>query len=176
MAELVERYVGELYKKFGRFAPWLPDTPIALGAVGVIEGGEFVRKTSLASLGVAWKASAPGPTTVIDYASASGVTITLKAKGEVVPGSSLAQAEAGARISFAKLGGVVLQAAGVRVTTLNEPDRVARAILELFARGIWEPGWVFVDEVRTAASTTILISEEKATKLELKSALNLQGP
>jgi hypothetical protein len=176
MAELVEQYVGELYRKFGRFAPWLPDTPIALGSIGVIERGEFVRKTSLDSLGIPFAESSSGPQTVLDHASSKGVTIAFKAKGEVLPGSTLLKGDAGAHISFAKVGGIVLQASGVRVKTIKDTDRVARDILDLFALGIWNKDWVFVDEVRTAAATTILISEEKATKLELKAKGNLQGP
>jgi hypothetical protein len=176
MATLIDQYVGELYKKFGRFAPWLPDTPIALGAVGVVEGGEFIKKTNLESLGIAWTPSKPGPASVLDHSSATGVTIALKAKGEVVPGSILLKGDAGARISFAKLGGVVLQASDVRVVSIKDTDSVARAILDMFALGIWHEDWVFVDEVRTAASTTILISEEKSSRLELKAAGNLQGP
>lgn len=170
MARLADRYVGELFRKFGRFAPWLPDVPVQLGAVGVIENGEFRRKTTLASLGIAVTASPPGPATVLDHTSARGVTLTMKAEGQLLPDSPLAAAEAGASVSFSRVGGIVLQSSGVRARTILNAGEVARSILARFAQRAWEEDWVFVDEVRSARSTTILISEENDTRLDLRAS------
>jgi len=168
MAKLVKAYVGELFRKFQRFAPWLPDVPIQLGAVGVIEAGEFRRKTTLRALGIKVTASPKGPAVVIDHASTKGVTVTMKAKGVLLAGSPLTKADIGASVTFSDVGGVVLQASGVKAQSISNADEVGQEILERYKNQTWDDDWVFVDEVRTAEATTILISEASASRLDLR--------
>jgi hypothetical protein len=103
------------------------------------------------------------------------VKVQFKAKGETLQGSLLAKVDAGALVTFSKACGVVLQSAGVRVREILEGETVARGILELFKKKKWDKEWVFVDQVYEAGNTTILISDDADTSIDLRATANLAG-
>jgi hypothetical protein len=168
MPTIADTYIGQIYDKAGFFAPWLPNTRMELGAVGVLEDGIFVARSTLAEEGIPWKASELGNPAPFKLVSERGVDVRMKAEAELIPASVLKVGEAGALISFTKRGATVVHASGVREQRIASGEAVGRTVLEAFEKKKWKKQWVFVDQVYVAESATILVSEGTEVKVELR--------
>jgi hypothetical protein len=167
MESASKSYVQGIWQRFSYLATWLPNTRLQLGDIGVQEGEEFRRVTSLADLGVTFKVRSGADRVDFTYTSQSGVTIRTNAKGEVGVGTALPGAQAGISIEFGEAGAFLFQAMGCSVDEIEDKAAVGRAAIALFQQGQWQPQWRLVDTLVKADSATIVVSNSQNAALEL---------
>ena len=176
MPKIHRTYTREVFNHLKYRPTWLPGTPIEIGTVGALEDGIFRPMTSLKTLGIRFTIrldkAADG---TLDFASETGVSVALKAAGELNPKfTAVAQGEAGALIEFSRAGAVVFQLRDVAFNRLEDQPELARAMLRLVTLGessnSWERDWVVITEVVEAGSATIAIASSADSKLELKAS------
>jgi hypothetical protein len=168
-------YLQTIYNRFSLLGTWMPNSTVALGDVGVLEGGLFKHLTSLKSLGIPFKVR-PGASAV-DFAltSESGVEMQTKSGAELSPSAAPLAADIGLSIQFSREGGFVFQAVDCFVDEVDDKVRMGRAIVELYRVGKWEKQWGVVDTlVRTGAATIVVSNSSKAT-LELSANVPIQA-
>ncbi len=176
MVNVSKTYLSEVYGNLRYRPTWLPGTPLELGAVGVLDNGVFRQVTDLASLDIAYEvANDPVPDASLDFTSSNGVSIQLKAKGELNERFKvLAQADAGALVEFSRAGAVVLQLRGVVADRIRDQARLARDLLRSVIINDpskrWLRDWVAVTDVVHAKSASIMISSSAGSRIELKAA------
>lgn len=170
MASPMKFYLNQMKNKFGYRATWEPKLPIEVGAVGKLHQGVFVRYTSLAAQGITAEIVSSPSSGDLDYSSQGGVTVTKKLSGEVAPpeAAQLGQADAGIVVSFGVANGVVFEAKNTTNQSISNLMEVKKSVIDKIRRGEWEKDTVIVTEVIEAESATIIISQEKNGKIELK--------
>ncbi|RXK86373.1 DNA/RNA non-specific endonuclease [Filimonas effusa] len=173
------QYTGEMRKHFGYHATWLPNTPLALGDVGIMKGDVFIKVSDLAARGVSFQKGFPetNPKPAdIDYSSKGAVSMTTKLAGKAAPvGSALTDVDAGVIIEFSKENAIIFQANGTLVHAIEDTLEVGAQIIELFKAGKWDKNWVVITELVSAESETLLIASGKNMKVELKANANISA-
>jgi hypothetical protein len=165
-----KEYVALLRKHFG--PGWRPNWPVttqlALGDVGIIEEGVFVRRDSLKDFDVAFSSSKGGKASSFRTHSSSGVSITEKTKGEVVPGFKfLGEADAGFLVAFSTAGAVVVAADNCRELRVLAQTQLFKSLWKLKDEGIWQKKWVVVTELISSSNATVLSSSTGNTSFEI---------
>jgi hypothetical protein len=175
MADLPTKYAEEIKEGFKNYlATWVPQTRIALGDVGILNGKTFVGWSSLRAMGYPpsqFGASPWGVPAPMVFQSQDTTQIGFKTKAELakIPGvPQIADLSFGAEIKFGKQGAVVFSAKDARVQRIDNVIALGKTILDLFYRGLWEEKWILVTEVVKAARATILISDSSNSSLVLK--------
>lgn len=166
MASPVKLYQQEMHNNLGYFATWLPSTAIALGDIGVLEGGRFRRVASLKELGVDQPDVREGTSENLSYsASASRSDNVGGSAGAAVP---LASGEL--TIKFTSQGGYVFEA--IKMTQMEVADRLTLAsnLLKAYEAGRWQKEWLLIDALYRAESATILVSEDSSSEIVLKAS------
>ena len=173
MASPVRLYQEEMHKNIGYFATWLPGDPIKLGDIGILEGGRFRRQGSLEELGIHDAGVREGTAEDMSYsASAERSTGVSAGVSAAVP---VAKAEFA--IKFSRQGAYVFEALGIRNAEFGNRLALAEQILGAHGRGQWQDQWLVVDSIYTAASATIIVSEESSSEIVLKASGNVPlGP
>lgn len=169
-------YISEIYRNLRYRASWLPGTPMGLGTVGPIEDGIFRAVTDLPLLQIPFEETDdPEKKANIDFTSQTGVSMAFKAAGEVDGRfAAVAKAEAGALLEFSREGAVVLQLREVLLKRISDQARLSRSLMRAVAVSDgskqWQRDWVVITEVARAGSATIIISNSKKSRLELKAS------
>lgn len=172
------QYTQELRDETNYSATWLPIVRVAPGDVGRITNYEYQPLTNLKALGIPFEVEAGHTQADFDYYSAGSVSINSKAAGESPAlGSAIAQADAGITIKFGRAKAVVFRAAGCTSAQIKERAALENEILARYQANVWPEDQVVIMEVVSAASATILISNESNAQIELlaKGAVGVQG-
>ena len=170
------QYTNEMYKKFGYFATWEPNRPLELGDVGILRKNEFTRIFNISRRFdkikfIELPDETPGD---LDYNSEGSVSITLKLAGTIPQiGSVLTEADAGISIEFSSDKSVVFKANETYTPSIDDTIKLGNQIIELYREGKWEKNWVVITEIVKAKSATIIISNKKDGKIELKANANV---
>src|ERR1044072_8200162 len=127
MVAIHEAYTREMYDEYGYFAVWLPSVPLALGDVGTFTGHRFDKLTTLADLGVPFRASPVSARADVEYSSSGAVSMS--ADGAVgvtrtVPMVSLS-------ITFSRDGATFFQARECTEQSIDNLPELASALLPL---------------------------------------------
>lgn len=159
----------------GWWSTWPLSTRHAVGDVCSVVEGQLLSAGTLGSLGV------PTPTLdspyrdTLTYDSAGSVVVTLKASGVTGPlFQALLEVDAGAHLSFSRGRSVFAAFAGLRQSALAQPHTLAKPLVELYFQRTWEPDWVAVTHVLSAASGTVLIAANDGAEAELR--LGISAP
>jgi hypothetical protein len=155
-------YQKELHDKLGFFATWLPGDAIALGDIGVLQAGRFRKQTSLAELNIAEEAGPVGVARNVQYASTSGMKVSLAGEGQI---ASVASAEV--QLEFSHQGAFVFHAMGLREQKLENRRKLFEAIESAAQTGDWEKEYLLVEASYVADSATIMIAEEDSASVVL---------
>jgi hypothetical protein len=166
MANVSDNYVKLLYQRYKHFAAWLPNTKVQLGDVGVIEGKYFKQITTLKLLEVDFATRVGDKPLAFNDDLTAGMQVQAKAAGEVAAGTALPIAQAGVSIDFANEGGFLFHAVNCYADEIEDKAAVGQALIALGKK--WDLDWSVVDTVVRAGSTTILVSNSRNAKLELK--------
>lgn len=165
---MFHRYLREMKQNLGYFATWLPNVPLDVGAIGVVDkDGRFRPETSLQQL----KIPAPvvtgkghGP---IQWHSASDVSIDFKAAGHApVMGSALTAPDVGVSIGFASKHAVAFGAVGCTIDRLADVEDVGIELIQRADAHLWKAEYIVITEIVRASSTTVLISDGKQARFD----------
>jgi hypothetical protein len=165
MADVGKLYAKELHHASTYVAAWLPNINVKLGDVGQLKGELFSVETTLDMLGIPFtvrKGAKP-----VDFDYKSGISVKVKAAGNVAAGTTLPQAKAGISIQFDKEGAFLFQAAGCMVDQIENKAAVGNGVRELLEKKKWQPDWVVVDTVVRVDVATIFVSNSRSAALDL---------
>lgn len=174
---VVEQYTSELHQQFGYRATWLPAERLEVGMIGRLNAdGSLQPTSSLSSRGIAAQ-TAPGPGTAdYSYTSKTGITISFKTSGQApAVGSVLGQADAGCTVAFSKDSGIVFAAKSCVITSITDLYQVGQAAIDAYVGGTWQNDEVLVTDVVTAETASILVSQTRGAKIELKASGTIEG-
>ncbi|MER7251605.1 hypothetical protein [Kribbella sp. NPDC000426] len=163
-----------MHRRFGQFACWPPNTPLALGDVGVLRRDRFDKATTLADLGIRSLPDETGTPTLLEYSSADEVRLVID--GEARAAAVLPPLEAKISISFARGGATFFQAAGAVKQSITNLPKLERELRPLLARKIWRPEWAVVTSVQRTGPTIILVSDRRDAKVEFSVSADTLGP
>jgi hypothetical protein len=177
MADVVEYYLTEMADKFHYYAAWLPGISLRLGDIGIInDQNQFIPKTSLKSRGIAFEVREDAKKNDLKHTSAEGVSISMKAAGDVMAGTKvLKPADIGFIAEFGRENAVVFQADGVVSTRIEDIDRLTADIAAKAEKNEWKKEWVVITELIAADSSTILISNSNNARVEIKANADVPG-
>lgn len=169
MKSIRQHYIQELYNHFKYYPTWLPGAPLKLGDIGIIRKNEFTKVSSLEKQGIVFEINEDMTKMDLDFVSEGGVTVTTKiAGGSKLPNSSLAEVDTGFSIDFKKENATLFKLAGTLSPHFSDTIELGKEIVKLYKNGDWNKDWVIITEVVMADSATILISNSKDSKIELK--------
>lgn len=153
-------------RSLNRHGTWLPSDILELGAVGVLNKGEFERKHGLARLGISPEFEDPsdenpeGFAEVFTHASASQVKAGAEFEAEFGP---LASASIGFR--FEKRGDYIISVRGLQQRRIANLEYVTEEILKLDQRNEWNRSWILITEIWAAASLNVLVSQTRNSRV-----------
>lgn len=172
-----EQYTTDLKNNFGYYATWNPGLTLKIGDIGIVKGNVFRKISELEKLGITFEVDPDKTPTDLKYNSKGSVVITTKLSGAAsIPGSSLTQADAGILVEFSKENSILFQANGTLTSTVKDTIVIGNKVIELFKQGKWDKKWVVITELVTAEAATILISNSKGAKIELKANAKIDAP
>ncbi|HSL44452.1 MAG TPA: hypothetical protein VK897_13530 [Anaerolineales bacterium] len=166
----IASYLKELNRKSQGYRPtWLPNLPLQLGNVGVLEKEVFRKEATLESLGIAFESETSESNSNIDLSSESGITVITKVEGKVEPKAvSLGVADAGFIVEFNNKNCFVFRIRGSRTSIIQNLADVKAEVLRRYDANDWDPNLVIISEIIEAKSATILLSGQAGAKIELK--------
>lgn len=168
-------YLKSLYEKTHGYRPtWLPDTPIQIGDVGILENDVFVKESTLQEYGIFAQIETSESNSNIDFSSEHGITITTKIAGKVDPKAvNLGMADAGFIVEFNHENSFIFRLNGSRTSIISNLGRVKEEVLHRFREGQWSEDLVIISQLLEAKSATVLVSGQAGSKVELKAQGNL---
>ncbi len=177
MAEIVDYYLTEMADKFKYYAAWLPGISLRLGDIGIInDQNQFIPKTSLKNRGITFEVREDSKKDDLKHSSSEGVSISMKAAGEVLAGTKvLKPADVGFIAEFGRANAVVFHADGVVSTRIEDIDKLVTDIAAKAEKNEWKKEWAVITELITADSSTILISNSNNARIEIKASADVPG-
>jgi len=173
MASPARLYQQEMHQNLGFFATWFPGSPLELGDVGMFEGGQFRRASSLSDMEVPLSAVREGKRQNVSYSASAKRSGTLATDA----GLSAGVGQGELTVSFSSEGGFVFEAVGLRCLEVADRSAMADGILQLHHEGRWRREWVVIEALYIADSATVLVSQEQASEIRLKAKANIpSGP
>jgi hypothetical protein len=170
---IAKAYARELREQTGYSATWWPHVPVAIGEVGRLHNNEWTRFTTLDALGIPFTAD-EGSTADIIYASQNAVKVSGGATGSTSGATtSVGKVDGTLHIEFNREGAMVFETAGTRSRRMQDSHSVGRQIIERFHAGVWEPDYVVVTEVLTAASAVVLVSSGRGGVVDLAASADV---
>lgn len=171
-----EQYTDEMKKKFGYIATWLPGTPFILGDVGIINDNVFTHVAYLKNFEIQFDTKVDETGDDIEYSSQGAVSVATKVSGTVAPqGSTLGNIDAGFIVEFGNENSILFKANQIKTNLIEDTAKLGDQILSLYKEGKWNKHWVVITELVLAESATILISNSKNAKIELKANANIDA-
>jgi hypothetical protein len=177
-----ELYVNGMKRRFRNyFAAWPPNESFKLGDVGVLDGNIFIRIKSLeaADINIGFTERPDPDPSSMDVISESGVSLVVKAAGEVnkIALPNIPKGEAGLGIEFTGSGAFILKAPATYMPSIEDIDKLGKEIIEAFRRGRWNINWVVIVRIVKAPTASIIVSRSSRSKIELSATGDLgSGP
>ncbi|KFC19669.1 hypothetical protein [Chryseobacterium sp. FH1] len=172
-----EQYTDEMNRKFGYMATWLPGTPLKLGDIGVIHDNVFSRVAGLEDFDITFYIREDDTPEDLEYSSKGSVSVTTKLSGAVTPpGSSLGNLDAGFIVEFSGQNSILFKANKTKTNLIKNTIKIGEEVLKLYKDGKWNKKWVVITELVEAETATILISNAKNARIELKANANIKLP
>ena len=164
MSSPVKLYQQEMHNNLGFFATWLPSTAIALGDIGVLEGGRFRPVASLKELGIGQPDVREGTAENVSYSASANRSDNIS----IGAGTAVPLASAELSIAFTGKGGYVFEA--IKMTQMEIADRLMLSsnLLKVYEEGRWQKDRLLIDALYRAKSATILVSEDTSSEIVLK--------
>ncbi|MGY1705317.1 hypothetical protein ACI79C_12135 [Geodermatophilus sp. SYSU D00697] len=177
MASAGEQYCSELARNLRFLAAWPPGIRVAMGDIGVLDGGVFMPLTSLRQFGVKPEETAPVDSNMdFEYASTGAVELGFKAKGEVNPlVPHLPIDQAGLGINFTRQNATVFRASGGSHRRFADEAELKTEIRSLIRAGRWDRDWHVVTDVITAQATAALVSQSAGAGVEVAVSANIKA-
>ncbi len=171
-----KKYTRELFRQFRYLAAWLPGTPFALGDIGILNGKQYTKIGNLGDEKYKIKFEIEEDTTPgdINHQSKGAVTVSAKISGAAkLTNSTLEELEAGFNVSFSKENAIFFKAKGTYNHSIKDQIKLGDQILQLYKDGKWDKDYVVITELVKADSSTILISSQKNSSIDIKANASL---
>lgn len=154
---------------YNRLPVWLPGADLELGAVGKLDDGEFTKLTTLTALDVDFEVDEGDRTVSYDFASSSGVDITLSLVGETqVPLAGVPAGNVGIGFKFSQEGAFAFSGIDCRVDQMVDLLSVQRQMLAAYNRTHdWDRSWVVVTSLVTASRFAVAVSASASGEASL---------
>ncbi|PHN02008.1 hypothetical protein CRP01_34445 [Flavilitoribacter nigricans DSM 23189 = NBRC 102662] len=163
-------------KKFGYRATWEPSRPMIVGRYGKIRRGVFDVHGSLEDFDIRLEISEKRTSNDLEYVSEGSTQISTKLGGSAGEAfDALTDAEAGIAVDFSGENAIVFKANGITHHIVTNKGEIERRVMELFQQGRWQKDYVIVSEVLAADAATILITNSKDAKIELKAKSDVKA-
>ena len=177
MASAQGQYTNEMKKKFGYYATWNPGVPLKLGDIGTFNDNVFTRLSNLVDRGIEFEIRPDETKTPLEHNSEGSVSVTTKLSGTVAPqGSVLTNLDAGIIVEFSKENSTLFKANNTTSPSIKDTITLGEQILKLYREGKWNKNWVIITELVEAENTTVIISNNSNSKIELKANANIDAP
>jgi hypothetical protein len=162
MERAFERYLKSIHQQFEYHATWAPNEHRTLGEIGTFDRGVFKHVSSLQNEGLTFRERSDGIDANFEHSSGMTYSSDSRATGAIAAGL-----KSRATLDFSGGGAFAFVAQRCTITTIDDQNLLGREILLAHKNGTWDPDWVFIDTLVTAASATILVSGSDSAKLEL---------
>ncbi|MEA2372635.1 MAG: hypothetical protein QOH12_3029 [Solirubrobacteraceae bacterium] len=163
-----EQYTEEVHHELGKLGTWLPSARVRLGDVGVMQGREFERNSTLADLDVAFMPAADDISSTFGFVSDGAVEVIASAKAEAgVFGGTGTATGISAQMSFTRANAVFFRVEGAVVHRIDDLDAVKEAVLALDSRGKWRREWLVVTQVVVAQRCLVMVSGSEGARAEV---------
>ena len=158
------------------FANFPPNTAIRLGDYGDLHRDCFDRRGNVTdTFGVGIRSrSDPSAASTFEFRSGRSVSVTLRAKGDLLP-SGIPAVKAGMGVDFSKGKSILFNAAGCTVESIEGIDSFGERLLDLFEQRRWEAGRVVVTSFIAATTLTLVISGEAGASIDLEAEGDLSS-
>ncbi len=171
MAKPYTHYANEIRAGLHYGATWTPGTPLRLGQIGTFQNGIFVPLGHLSSMGIEVALDLDTSPTTYNYASAAGVSLRFKARGESSSQyRSLGEAEAGVAITFSKENAIVFSASGCLEHRIADILGLQALLTKLLLAGGWKEDWAVITHLVAAETASIVLAQSANTVIELEAA------
>lgn len=170
------KYTRELFREFRYFAAWLPGTPFELGDIGIMKGKQFTKIGNLKDekFNIRFEIENDSTPSDINHSSKGAVIVTAKLSGTASPtNSTLTELEAGFNVSFSKENAILFKAKNTFNHTIKDQIKLGDEILTLYKNRKWDKDYVVITEIVEAESSTILISSEKNSSIDIKASADI---
>ena len=180
MKSIVKLYTAEMRKKYGNvYAAWKPGSHYELGDYGVLKGYVFEYHGNIRQLGLDFDIIADSTPSNENYRS-SGVSATkIAADGGAVVLEGVNTA-AGFNIEFSNQNSVLYEALNVHTNKIADVAKLGKQLIDMYesdtpgANGVeWVKDYVVITEIDAADSATIIISNTRNAKIELRATANI---
>jgi hypothetical protein len=175
VAGAYERYTKQLYARWRYFATWLPNAPIAVGDVGIVEGKLFQRVTSLKELGIPATVGPSGAPANYQHSSAGQVEVSAGGSADLAAAGGTAAPSATLSIRFKRAGATLFQAVDCVEESLSDLPGLERHLRESKQAGAWRAEYVVVHKLIRSGPAAIFVSEESDATVELRSSGGLEA-
>ena len=175
MSSLAKTYTNELLREQKYLANWLPNNPIKLGDIGEFKDNCFIVKGNIKNHQVDFETESGDANTDINYSSNGGVSISTKLSGTFAPaGGSLGEGDAGIIVEFSREKAILLKTKNTKVSRIKDQITLEAKMLELFKQNILKSKRAVITEIIYADGATILVSNSKSARIELKATAKLE--
>ena len=125
-------YTTKIAERFGYLANWLPNSPINLGDVGIMEGRYFKQLSSLAQLQLSFVPRIPQKSANFSYSWEADIASD-SSVGANIPGMGAA---AGLNVKFNNAGAFVFEITDCTITDIEDKLSLGHEIKKLFHRAL----------------------------------------
>jgi hypothetical protein len=151
---VAQRYAATIHDETKLFATWMPNSAIAIGDYGPVDGAIFEKFGKLGSLGSTQGLARAG------YDIQIGVQRGLNFDAHARAQYHLAEGQALLEIGFNSASGVMFSTADAKVARVDDIGALGRRLASLQDQGKWDLNHGIVVEVTTASKATILASQQ----------------
>lgn len=173
MTSCADVYMKGIYDRFRYFATWLPNTPLALGDIGIRRGRNISRLTTLRDLGLAFQTRSGSCPIDFSYIYESRLERSATGQGATELGGAVTPPEGQITIQFNRSGSFLFEAKDCLVEEIENKYLLGQALIDRHRRGEWQAEWVVVDTVVRAATTTVLVANSQEASIELGGSVDL---
>lgn len=153
-----EQYTDEVHEELDYLATWLPSARVRVGDVGVMQGRQLERNTTLDDLGVSFECENDDVAATFGFVSDGAVSVaaTGEVSGEVFGAGGSAGTAADLR--FTRANAVFFRVERAVVYRIGDLNAVKDAVLTLDTRAQWKRGWLVVTQVVLAQRCLVMVS------------------
>ncbi|MER7758655.1 hypothetical protein [Streptomyces sp. NPDC097619] len=173
MTAAFEQYTREMHEKFGYFAAWAPNTPLALGDVGTVRGHRFDPVTSLTRLEIPFAESSAGPESTFSYLSAGQVHTSVSPEVTLPAVAGAVEPSLRLTVTFSRAKSTFFQAVRCETRRIADLAAVETGIRERMTEKLWKSDYVVVTELVRTGPAVILVSSRADTRVELEVSAEL---
>lgn len=163
-----KKYTREMRRQLGYFATWLPGTPLDLGDIGVFKNNIFTKISNLSDFNISFEIEEDANTSDIEHHSAGSVSLSTKASGKTIEGSTLGELDMGIAVQFSRQNAILFKANNAKSPSIKNQIDLGRTIVQLFKDGKWDKNWSVITELVVSESTSVIISSSSKGKIDLK--------